>query len=277
MQLPALGGLGRRDHLSLSGCGGLAQGPQLMRQSLGARQAQRVLMRVSGIIVLIGIGAFAQVAHAQTTVAWPRECRELPSRIDMPEKPPMDLDSLRPWVRAVAIAINGAEPDFVTPLTPIPDSGRSSVRQLWQKDSSAVEWALAQLTADGAWEGRWPNQMYGRYYEELSGRPGPILFYLRTSNYPQWLWAFFAVKPPVSPAEERVFFWHECMALWPLMQVYADSAQGGALLDEAFPPWLGMAYSMAGSVFRFLSPEHQALIRGSVTPYLIDAIGLHPR
>jgi len=39
MQLPALGGLGRRDHLSLSGCGGLAQGPQLMRKSLGGHDS----------------------------------------------------------------------------------------------------------------------------------------------------------------------------------------------------------------------------------------------
>ena len=204
---------------------------------------------------------------------WPSECQELPERMEVRDHPPNSGDSIRPWMLRITAAIDSAESTFITPLLSPPDSAVEVVDRLWREDSTAVEWALASLTADGEWEGRWDNEKYGRYYSRVSGKAGPILYSLAKSIAPDWEPGLRAIRLPLEPQDEEVIFWHSCMALWPVLAV-SGSAPDRTLVQGAFPAWLSLAYRILGGTYPLISRHHREVIRQSLSPELIDAVGL---
>jgi len=214
------------------------------------------------------------VSHGQGAT-WPAACRALPRDPPALASPPLQPAALDAWESRLVQVIRAEEPDYVTPSLPPPPTVVAAVRELWKEDSVAVTWALARLATDGQWYGSLRASMYGRYYETVSGRAGPLFYYLRLNDWVDWRNGPYWIREPLTSDEEAFVFWQACMAVWPIVELENDPSWH-SIVEAPSPPWLRLSADMLARTFRYLTPSHQELIAGAVRKASWDELGVHP-
>lgn len=153
---------------------------------------------------------------------------------------------------------------------PAPRMAPLAIDSIWKQDSSAVEWALADVMGDAWSTSESEAILAGLTYAAYSGRSEPLLMASVINASPaRQLIAMRAVHRPISQRAELQVLRIACDAAWLLRTMKSDSTYW-------LPPLPAWAYRQEDLMFegyRLMSDERRAAVK----PYFSKALGTSGR